>query len=176
MSSETWIGSLTDELARECRLLLAEAEHLVLDLKGDHYREPGPGPIGGIGAQVRHLTEFFEAFLDGLGTGRVDYDRRSRDTRLEADPARSGELLAELQDRIESQDWPTGPLEVRMDEGGARWTSSSVERELRFLHTHTVHHFAIIRLLLEGRGAKVEPGFGLAPSTLLHRRRVAEGA
>ena len=176
MNRETQVLTTTDELATECQELLAEAESLVIDLKGTVYRMPGPGPIGGVGAQVRHLTDFFGAFLDGLAAGRVDYDRRPRDPRIESDPARAGEALAEIQSRIETQDWPAGPLQVCMDDERARWTTSSVERELRFLHTHTIHHFAIIRLLLETSGYRVAPGFGLAPSTMLHRSRLAERA
>ncbi len=172
MNDESPRPITTEELARECQELLAEAEHLVVDLKGPIYRAPGPGPIGGVGAQVRHLTDFFTAFLDGLSERSVDYDRRSRDPRIEADPVRAGEALAGLQDRLGAQAWPTGSLEVRMDDEAARWTNSSVERELRFLHTHTIHHVAIIRLLLEACGVRVAPGFGLAPSTILHRRRM----
>jgi uncharacterized damage-inducible protein DinB len=175
MTAEAETSNATRELARECADLLAEAENVVAGLKGVIYRSPGAGPIGGVGAQVRHLIEFYSAFLGGLEEQRVDYDRRARDARIETDPARAGEALAELQARLGRESWPAGTIEIRMDEDSERFVPSSVERELRFLHTHTIHHFAIIRLLLEECGVRVAPGFGMAPSTLLHRDRIARG-
>jgi uncharacterized damage-inducible protein DinB len=48
-----------------------------------------------------------------------------------------------------------------------------VGRELQFLASHTLHHYALIAALLRLQG--VEPGeeFGVAPGTLEHRRRLA---
>ncbi|MEK6687797.1 MAG: hypothetical protein AABZ01_04975, partial [Gemmatimonadota bacterium] len=42
---------------------------------------------------------------------------------------------------------------------------SSLGRELLFLLSHTVHHFAVIRLLLQRQGTDSDPRLGVAPST-----------
>ena len=57
-----------------------------------------------------------------------------------------------------------------------QWSRSTLRRELQFLLSHTIHHFALIGLLLSFHG--VEPGeeFGVAPSTLKHWRSQAECA
>jgi hypothetical protein len=47
--------------------------------------------------------------------------------------------------------------------------ASSLGRELHFLVSHTVHHYAIVRLLLENPDA-VDHAFGVAPSTLAWQR------
>jgi hypothetical protein len=66
----------------------------------------------------------------------------------------------------------TDTLLVRMNSGGgspaADLAPSTLVRELLFLVSHTVHHFAVIRLLLAAEG--IDPGeeFGTAPSTLAH--------
>jgi hypothetical protein len=41
---------------------------------------------------------------------------------------------------------------------------------LQFLCSHTVHHFALIKLLLDGTGVDLAPEFGVAPSTLAYHR------
>jgi uncharacterized damage-inducible protein DinB len=48
------------------------------------------------------------------------------------------------------------------------WSVSSTFRELQFLATHTVHHFALVALLLRQRGVEVPVEMGVAPSTLEH--------
>jgi hypothetical protein len=35
---------------------------------------------------------------------------------------------------------------------------------------HTVHHYAIVRLLLAERGVECDPDLGVAPSTLAYRQ------
>jgi uncharacterized damage-inducible protein DinB len=42
---------------------------------------------------------------------------------------------------------------------------SSVGRELAFVVSHTIHHCAVIALLLRDLGVAVPPRFGYAPST-----------
>jgi hypothetical protein len=50
------------------------------------------------------------------------------------------------------------------------WSGTSVGRELQFLVSHTVHHYAVIAAMLRPQG--VEPGadFGVAPSTLVYEQ------
>jgi hypothetical protein len=46
---------------------------------------------------------------------------------------------------------------------------STVARELAFVVQHTIHHCALIAVLVEWQGWRVPPGFGLAPSTAAAR-------
>jgi hypothetical protein len=67
-------------------------------------------------------------------------------------------------------------VEIRMDtgEGDERpWTRSTVRRELQFLLSHTVHHYALIAMICHRHQRPVESDFGVAPSTLNYRRRAA---
>jgi hypothetical protein len=50
------------------------------------------------------------------------------------------------------------------------WSRSTIKRELQFLVSHTVHHFAIIKPLLLRDGVAVDDRFGVAPSTLAASR------
>ncbi len=55
-------------------------------------------------------------------------------------------------------------------------SSSSLRRELHFLLSHTVHHYALIAMILARHGVEVEPDFGVAPSTLRHWARQEQSA
>jgi hypothetical protein len=75
----------------------------------------------------------------------------------------------ELIRRLETQEFDESAcVEVR-SEGSLQ--QSSAGRELQVLASHTTHHYALIALLLQARGIEVEPGFGVAPSTLVYRAR-----
>jgi uncharacterized damage-inducible protein DinB len=129
------------------------------------------GRRAGVGAHFRHVFDHYRSFLDGLERGRVDYDRRDRDLQVEHERAAALATCTELAERLERAALAdaTRPLDVLVDcgEPGTRVVShSTFARELQFLVSHTVHHYAVIALLLRARG--VEPGqdFGVAPSTL----------
>ena len=49
------------------------------------------------------------------------------------------------------------------------WIESSAMRELEFLHSHTVHHHALVAEKLNSFGIKVATDFGVAPATLKFR-------
>jgi hypothetical protein len=46
-------------------------------------------------------------------------------------------------------------------------------RELQFLLSHTVHHYALMALILRLQGFNPAAEFGVAPSTLQHWERAA---
>lgn len=142
------------------------------------YSKPEPRVCsGGIGAQLRHCLDFYQCFLRGLQAGRIDYDARDRDKRIENEPTyaigRMRELIASLGDLA----LPASQTELNVstDSDGdtppsQRWARSSIERELQFLRSHTVHHFAIIAVILRLNGVDPGPEFGIAPSTLAYQR------
>ena len=43
---------------------------------------PGLAPHR-VGSHLRHVLEFYQCFLDGLATSRIDYDARKRDESIE---------------------------------------------------------------------------------------------
>lgn len=57
------------------------------------------------------------------------------------------------------------------EESQRGWVLSTLERELQFLASHTVHHYALIALTLRAQGVTVGTDFGMAPSTLRHSER-----
>jgi hypothetical protein len=150
------------------RVLLQQGLALLENLSDAQYARVGP--------HYRHALDHYLAFFRGLGDARVDYDARERDEGLERsrDTAREAtrRCLAAL-DALEGA--AERPLQVQMETeaGAARadWRASSAGRELQFLCSHTVHHYALIKLLLPDLAHPAGADFGVAPSTLSHLRR-----
>ncbi len=124
-----------------------------------------------VGPHLRHVLDHYSAFFVGLPAYRVDYDAREREPRLESDRsfaiARLREILSEL--ILLEEELLELPIQIRLESGGAeseQWSHSTVRRELQFLLSHTVHHFALIAMLLERFEIVVPEDFGIAPSTL----------
>ncbi len=134
----------------------------------------------GAGGHFRHCLEHVQLLAAAAGGPRLDYDLRQRDPRLEADRAAAialaERLITELEALTDSQ--VDAPLEVRMDCGdgqraAAIWMPSTLGRELQFMVSHTTHHYALIAMILRHQGIDPGPDFGVASSTLLHRRGLA---
>ncbi len=134
---------------------------------------PGWAPVG---AQFRHVLDHYLAFLAGVGAGMIDYDARERNPRIERDPSEAANLADELTQRLAALTLrdPNRPLSVQMRTGDGDvmpdWRPSSLGRELQFLVSHTVHHYALIKLLLEDHGIYAGEEFGVAPSTIVWQR------
>lgn len=138
----------------------------------------GAGFRGGIGSQLRHCLDFFDCFLRGLPGGRIDYSDRRRDPDVERDRGHASARVRETIGRLELlEDLDLdAALRVKSDESTLdgvldAWSDSSVRRELQFLVSHTIHHYALIVALLARHGDELPEGFadfGVAPSTLRH--------
>jgi hypothetical protein len=134
-----------------------------------------------IGPHLRHVLDHYSSFLHGLPSFRIDYDARAREIRLETEIDYATSRLREIVGGLALVDPELFemPIEIRLESGGSeeeQWSRSSVRRELQFLLSHTIHHFALIAVLLEPHGVVVPDDFGVAPSTLKHWRSHPEAA
>jgi len=166
---------MTDRLeALEGNLIVLQQAVEVLERLDDETYAAGGSEAGSpIGAHFRHVFDHYRAFLAGLANDEIDYDARERHTPLERDRrlaiatalgfARDlGRLPAHLADR---------PLRVSVrslpgNAGSPDWSVSSLKRELQFLVSHSVHHYALIKQLLRQAGLDAGEDFGVAPSTI----------
>ena len=130
---------------------------------------------GSVGAQFRHNLDFINAFLKGVKIGRIDYGRRERDVRIENDRRLTIAQIQVLKDKIEKLETRSmlNSISVRSEIEISLWFPSSVSRELEFVHSHTVHHHALIAEKLLGFGIQIEKDFGVAPSTLQYWKKQA---
>ena len=166
-------------LALECDALLAQIDGLLVQGACEALARPAPGGGGSAAAHLRHCLEYVGCFLAGLPQRVVDYDARPRDPLLERAPRAALPRLAAQRRALAAAlaEGADAPLRVRADEPGlapnAGFLPSCVSRELRALASHTIHHLAIVALLLRLQDVAVDPQLGVAPSTRAHRRRTA---
>lgn len=123
---------------------------------------------GSIGGHFRHNLDFLNSFLNGLTIGKIDYQKRERDERIEENRNYAIERIIFSTQRLLSLKESDLAREIlvcsEIDEN--IWHKSSVTREIEFLHSHTIHHHALIAEKLTSFGIKTSCVFGVAPSTL----------
>ena len=114
------------------------------------------------------------SFLDGFDGGTIDYDARARDVRIATSRLVATQTIRDLIARLRAVPQDDKPLRTKMDsdtESAALWSLSSVQRELQYLLAHTIHHYALIAVLLRLQGYQPQEDFGVAPSTLKFREQ-----
>lgn len=149
---------------------LAEIEALLKRLDDDAYVDCLSAVSGTIGAHVRHALDHIASLVEGIATGECAYDRRVRGTDVERVRLAAIRTIRALSLALTDLDLAElrRPIVVRVhvDRTGRESAfESTVERELAFLLSHTVHHNAIIALLLEQAGIAAPHRFGVAVST-----------
>lgn len=160
---------------------LSQAEGLLSDLSDWAYSLAAPSAFGNkAGAHLRHVIEFYEAFLQGLENGHIDYDARPRDAQLERSRVTALLRIRALSEQLLEMKSILADcvLFVRVEDADTDlnqdcWLGSSVGRELQALSSHTVHHFALIAVALRAHGVVVPADFGFSPATLRYRSKAA---
>lgn len=154
---------LTEAMIEE----LARGARLIERIEDAVYRRKANG-TGSIGGHFRHNLDFANSFLNGIESGKIDYNRRERDVLTEEDRLYAIErfALAIHRFRALSPDFSERKVWIRSEIGVEIWLESSAAREFEFLHSHTVHHHALIAEKLAFFGVAATENFGVAPSTL----------
>lgn len=155
-------SALRDQLDDLMRLLMA--------IPAPVYTARVAASCGTIGGHVRHTLDHVATLVASGGRTDLSYDRRVRGTAVETDPATAVREILRLAAALAEWDRrpPAAMLAVTaMVAPGLSVTGwSSRARELAFVVSHTIHHHAMIALLLEMQGIRVGSNeFGYAPST-----------
>lgn len=157
-------------------IVLQQAVEVLRRLDDETYATGGAAPADGlspVGVHFRHVFDHYRAFLAGLAGDAIDYDNRQRQTPVEQD--RRLAIATALGFATDLGRLPLGlgdrPIRISVRSvanhaAEADWSQSSVKRELQFLVSHTVHHYALIKELLRRAGFDPGEDFGVAPSTI----------
>jgi len=152
---------------------LHEAVEIISD---DHFKKPVE-VLGNstIGQHCRHIIEFFECLEAGALSGTVNYDQRKRSLELETCRQITLDRLLQTESFISSLN---ENINIQLESGFNPQVDeqivipSTLLRELAFTIDHAVHHMALIkaglRYILPDQ--KLDAGFGVAFSTLLHHK------
>ncbi|MBI1915349.1 MAG: DinB family protein [Planctomycetes bacterium] len=157
-------------------LLRQLAELLEALTDGQYARKPVGVVSSSIGGHVRHSLDHFEALLGGLSAGAVDYDRRQRGTDVEHCRKAALEAINRLEQRLLASLWVSGSQPLRLSvlltpDGPRVEVTTTLERELAYVLSHTTHHNALIAVMARLLGVALPSHFGYAPSTVAHRER-----
>jgi hypothetical protein len=123
------------------------------------------------GGHIRHIIEHYQSFLRGLMEGEIDYEDRPRDSLIEGSPDYASGVLEEISDRLQSMGTTLSNRGLRLcaETTPGIATPTSVLRELEFLLSHTIHHYALVGVMARLQGCEPEPTFGVAPSTIKYQ-------
>jgi uncharacterized damage-inducible protein DinB len=168
-------------LIEENILAIHQLVNLLNSLPAECYRQSfGVKKPQIIGKHVRHIIDHYTALLSASSRpgALLDYENRHRELVLETDRRAGRDRLMGIAQQLQDQ-WREGcegELAMLHNSAGAQQVvSTSVERELVFLASHTIHHMAIIGMLAEQAGMEVSSDFGVHPSTLRYLEKQAEG-
>jgi uncharacterized damage-inducible protein DinB len=131
---------------------------------------PIAGVSGSIGEHVRHCLDHIGALVGSTGSMPLSYDRRERGTAVERDAAEALRLIMRLKSAVarwseRSLDEPICVASMLTASGDSVTGWSTLGRELAFVNSHTIHHQAMIAVLLSLAGVEVPDRLGLAPAT-----------
>ena len=161
-------------LLRENLTLLNQLSQILRGIEDHLYVKAEDALTSSAAKHVRHVLNHYDALIK-INSGVVDYETRERGTEIERDRhialAACERVMATLEGWL--NDLPVAKelrVErlIRFSDGhiGSASYASSLARELDFVHQHTVHHFALIAVILRREGMTVPAEFGMSPSTL----------
>ena len=153
---------------------LVQAIDLIEKIDDTVYTQSANG-TGSVGGHFRHNFDFVLSLLNGISEGKVDYEKRERDPRIETDRQYAIDRYIVLVRRLVKilPDELCKELLVRSEIDNTTWHRSSVSREIEFVLSHTVHHHAFIVEKLAIFEVKTTANFAGAPSTLRYWQQSA---
>jgi hypothetical protein len=167
-----------DELLTDVIEALEQGCQLVAGMPDEVYASaPAALPDAStIGAHYRHVLEHVQLLIEGLSAEHVDYDLRRRDPRVEVDRDVAVSLTHKLCGNLRAIDAHKLTDAVVIAHSTCPTSAphpvpSTVARELMFILSHTIHHWALVRMLAALHQHCAPATFGYMPSTLRHMQR-----
>jgi len=133
-----------------------------------------------IGQHFRHVLEFYVCAFSNLDSNVISYDKRERNLLIETDTNTASNVISSIVASLESvTEDQSVSLEVNYSgeiDSECVKVPSTLYRELAYCLEHTIHHLIIIKLALKADDDEVElsDNFGVAPSTIRHRKKCAQ--
>lgn len=165
------------KLLKENLTILKQGLELLETLPPVVYTAMNPETYGSSpGAHFRHVLQHFEAYAKGHGAGLVDYDQRDRNSDIESDRDAAMQAIQKIHAEFAAYNLQDKPLLILQNydpKKPKQRVASSVSRELTFLVSHSIHHYALVAAILRLHGIDVPRFFGFAPSTMYYLAGIA---
>jgi len=149
---------------------LNEGSELLSRFEPDHYTGGvKPAFHSTIGEHFRHVLEHYRCFFLHMESGKFCYDSRARDQRLQVNIAYAVRTIAEVSVLFGTLKQADFTQEYTIiDPQTENEAKTSLQRELLFLQSHTVHHYAIIGAMSRSLGVQPKDDFGVAIATRVY--------
>ena len=153
--------------------VLSQGETLLGEIENEDYTRKLPEAFNAsVGGHYRHCLDHFRSLLDSVSSGDLNYDHRARGTLIESDRFAALNTTREL--RADYQRLSVACLSRELDvtcktsyaTTGSQAALSTVGREIMYVVSHAVHHYALIGIMGGMMGLNMPAGFGVAPSTV----------
>ena len=148
--------------------------------EADYQAVLSPHFSSSIGAHIRHIVDHFSALKGATSAGEINYNKRNRQSDIEHYPQSAliacRDINSWLQEICSNQLLNRRVLvttEIDISHTKSTTCESTLERELVFVASHTIHHFALIRIIRNMQGKALPEFFGFAPATITHLTRSA---
>ncbi|MDG3085941.1 DinB family protein [Vibrio hannami] len=132
-----------------------------------------------MGEHLRHILDLYHAVINESETGVIDYDHRRRGAHVER------ERMVGIKELTEIKIWLTKLSESELNRNVIILSEASIstqqvcemtstlQRELLFVGSHTIHHFALINVIAKHLKLDTDERFGYAPATATYLRKQA---
>ena len=155
------------------KLLFDQVRILLEQLTVKDYSAPLPLiNNNSIGKHIRHVLELYLELFKGVETGLLCYDKRERNLALEQFPEIAISTLEKIIINLERiEDDKSLILQANFAEEDWLDLPSTLSRELAYNLEHTVHHLAIIQIVVSHYYPSIllPSHFGLAYATQKHQ-------
>lgn len=159
--------------------IVQQLQAVVGCLKDEQYFQRPVGVVdSSIGGHVRHCLDHVSALLTAIETGQLDYDTRDRGTSIETDRAAALSAIKTLRNRLAmlADNVADQSLELTVmltSDGPPLRVTTTAGREIAYVLSHTIHHNALIGVMVKSLGGWLPDRFGYAPSTVAHLKSAA---
>jgi uncharacterized damage-inducible protein DinB len=161
--------------------VIEQAISLLEDISLADYQEVlAPHFSSSIGAHIRHIVDHFLALKHASMSGEINYNKRNRHADVEQFPHSAivtcESITAWLKETCSTQLLNQRVLvttDIDISHTKAATCESTLERELVFVASHAIHHYALIRIIRHMQGKDLPEFFGYAPSTISYSTRSA---
>ena len=130
-----------------------------------------PTFISSAGAHMRHILDHYVAIMNGVEIGLIDYDKRRRGGSVEKDInmalqqiTKIEAFLLSLTDQLLDKSIKLS-TEISVEKKQVKIVSTTLARELIFVASHAIHHFAMIEQISKAQKSSTPEQFGIAPAT-----------
>lgn len=145
---------------------IMDAQIILSSLSPDQYCAHAEGPFSSsIGQHMRHILDHYHALMLGYEAAHIDYNQRTRNSTVEVDPSLASEGWAQVQQWLESLKEIDHSKSINVVTEHNQ-VISTLGRELSFVSSHAVHHFAFIKQLAAMFKIDLPQNVGVAPATI----------